>query len=275
MNLSFFNANWFRSYPVKAGSSFVSQAGDALPKDIIVGCRLTVDAAHKDICISKVVVNQGMVNIELCSGSTVLGTVAGIPGYDNQTLRISSETSPVYPKFSGSVIIGNRDSLQGRHTWLFDAGALPLEPSTITVFTPPAISGIQAHGIRITGKVNFASNTLNVSNSGNGIYFSTIIASSVASKQDKTAVGLTCANPVISGINGLTPNQAGNIDIYGITPVVVTAGSGSLQLGTPTLPLADICARQNLPPADNVDAYIGDITTATDPEWKSWPQYQP
>ena len=270
MNLAFINANWTRSYPIKGGCDFTCLSGNVLPKDVFVGARITTDPIYRNIYVSKVVTNNGIVSIEFRCGEQVLGAATAKVVNDNQTIPITS----LYPNFSGYIVIGNKDSLDTNQTYLFDNNALLLEPSTITVFVPPAITGIKVKNKTITGKVVFNSTTLTITSDAFGTNFTTIAPSTVASRLDKTATGLTCKNPVISGINTVKPDLSGNIDIYGIDPVVISTSTGKVTISTPDLPLTEACKKQNIPPTNNSDSYFDDVTTTTQPEWKTWPQYQ-
>ena len=274
MQLSFLNANWYRQYPFRSDINLTDNNGNTPSNDIMVGCRLMVDIANYPsylLGITKLYYNQGFVAVELSSNTGVLGVAKGQITQSNQSLPISS----LVPTFSGSVVIGNPDSVQDQACFVYSVTSGALEPSTITVYPPPTITGV-VHNGRITGQVTFAPTNLTISSSGQTITFTVIAPTDVASRVDKTARLLTCANPIISGINTVKPfptTNGNNIDIYGIDPVTISTGSGGVVTVGTTKTVAEVCKPQTIPPTDDSNAYPFDITTTETTEWKTWPQF--
>lgn len=271
MHLSFLNSNWYRRYPFRKSATTIDANGSVLPTDLIVGCRVTTDFAHKDVYISKVFTSNGQISIEFSGNSHVLGTAQGTITNSNQAIPII----PVINNFAGYVIVGNLDTTQNIANYTFTSSTGLLEASTITIFTPPAITSLIHNGQKMTGKAVFQVTGLVLGVDGQVIGLTVLAPSDVASRVDQTSALLTCSNPIISGINSVTPSPNGsgnNIDIYGISPVTISIVDGVIQVGTIGLTLADVCQPVNIPPLDTTETY-GDITTATVTEWSTWPQY--
>ena len=276
MNIGFLNENWLRSYPIQASAGQTDMAGCKLPADLIAAARLTTDAANADVYISKVVVNYGVVSIEFSSGVRVLGCANGVIKKPNTTLTVA----PLYVNFHGSVTIGDHTKLNMQVCYNFVQAETLLEPTVVTVFTPPAVSALKIKCQVLTGDVVFASTTTDISTNVAGMTFSVIAPAYIASRQDKTSTLLSCNNKVISGINDVVPDDRGNIDIYCISPLQISG----LVFSTPTMQnnggAGGVCKPYNIPPtpdSDTANEYNngkGDILTATAPEWSTWTQYQ-
>ncbi len=263
MQLSFINTNWYRKYPFKATTD-LSYSGIQLPTDIIVGARLMTDSLYP-VYITKIWINNLVINIELTSNNIVIGYCTDKLQANNQALTIKSLSSVA---ISGFITIGNIDNCVTPQFYALNA---ELEPSTITLFNPPAIKGIEHNGELMTGIGTIQSSSLAVTTTNN-INIAVITPDEVASRLDRTSQLLTCNNPIISGINTVKPNLAGNIDVYGIHPVRITVTQGVLTIDTEE-EIGDLCSPVNIPPIDTSNIYFEDIVTTTTTEWQTWPQF--
>jgi hypothetical protein len=75
-------------------------------------------------------------------------------------------------------------------------------------------------------------------------------------------------------MNGVLPDEHGNIDIYGIAPVKVRVTPIGLTLDVQDVSRQELCAEdKRIPPLVAISTYLKDVTRAVVPEWKTWPQY--
>ena len=276
MNIGFLNENWLRAYPIQYSAGRISTTGQALPDYLIVAARLTTDATNADVYVSRIVINYGLVSVEFSSGTQVLGSANGLVTKANTTLPVV----PLYTNFHGNVTIGDFTKLQVQASYNFTQASTLLEPTTVTVFTPPAVTSLTVKGKTLTGSINFVSTSTDISTNVSGLTFTVISPAYIASRQDKTSALLSCNNKVISGINDVMPDDQGNIDIFCINPLQISG----LVFSTPTMQngtgATGVCKGYNIPPTPNPDTANvyntgnGDILTAAGPEWAAWPQYK-
>lgn len=265
MKLSFLNSNWYRKYPLQSTAGM-----DGFPDDLIVGCRIMY--TDPVVYISKVTTNNNFISIEFHNNSTVIGTAQGTVSLDAITLSIV----PIDTNLSGFIIIGNIDSTVANSTYSFDSTTGALEPSVITIFTPPGVTNITTSTNTLTGNILIDPTNLTMTVDSNSIELDVIAPTDISSRMDRTANLLTCLNPIISGINSVVPllkDGNWNIDIYGIAPIQITSIAGKITVGTNGVSLPNICNQTNIPPLDETSDYHGDIMTVDSPEWQSWPQY--
>ena len=102
-----------------------------------------------------------------------------------------------------------------------------------------------------------------------------ITKQAVRATNDTSASYKNCKIKPIGSIAGVTPDEDGNIDIYGILPVQVQILAGGLSLAVPSINKEDLCAStKQLPPLIPQQRYLGSILAVPKPEWASWPQYK-
>ena len=284
--LSFLNSNWYRQYPFKGDTSLIATSGELLPNDILSGCRLMLDQSHMGtgVQVKRLYHHAGTINVEFVAmnsslNSGILGYAHGIITTANQSVMVTSDV----PTFSGFITIGNQDTLQTTKCYNFADGDAILEPSTITIYTPPPITGLTHQDQKLTGQVTFVPTNLIMTVANNNIHFDVLKPDEVESRSDAdhSVILLTCLNPVIGGINTVQPIKTTdyyNIDIYGIAPVEILHNHTTEDITvTSSLELVDICNPVNIPPTANVNGIIWnsntstyDITTTTQPEWQQW-----
>lgn len=274
MSLSFINSNWRRRFPFKATAS-VQDSGseEELSNDVIVGCRLSSSLDYCQCYISRVLLKQGKVSVEFSSEGVVLGVANGPHTKNNQSFKITG----LQPFFAGFVILGNVAAVQyADRVYNFTADSGAIEDSLVTVYPAPDVSGLLHNGKVLTGEVKLELANMDAAVGNETIDFSVVNPVNIISRQDFTAELLTCKNPVIGGINSVEPKKSSgsnNIDIVGIAPVTITVVGGTVQVGSGDIEVPDICKTIVLPPANNNDKYYTDIKTATEQEWKQWPEY--
>jgi hypothetical protein len=281
--LNFIQSNWHRQYPFRKGHGALDVYNNSMPIDLIVALRIT-HTTTTNIHISKVVTNNGYVSVLFSAGETPVGAANGMISSSNQSLLIINFNGGII----GNVTIGNIDSTKPVETFLFNANNGLIEPSVVTILAAPNIKKLSIKGNDVKGVVTLSSKTVAI-NTNSTIDLSAIDPTSVFSRNDKSAKNLTCDNPTIAGINSVIPNTAGNIDIFGISPLAVTKetidGVTHIKLSTPELGLDKLCKQLNLPPTNASSTSYQPIETITKPEWaatpedglaleNTWPQYK-
>ena len=265
-NLNFYNKNSFRNYPLQQTATITSNEGKAIPADLIVGMSLSTIYAQSDLYISHIAVRNTFLSIAIVDSSTgvAVGSFNGNITSDYQTLPLTSAQNYT----AGSCVVGHIATLidlQG--SWNFTYAASKIEPSCVLWHNLPNISGLTYHGQRVAGNI-----TLNLTNiSANGNMLSIIDNSTMLANNDFTML-TGCPTPFLFSISGVTPNSAGNIDIYGILPIKVSIDAGSIVVNSPTYTLDVGCPAKTLmtPPLNTSNTYYTDILTATSPEYKLW-----
>lgn len=278
MRLDFLNKNWFRKYPLRATSSYLSTTGTAIPVSFLAAAKITTKLSHSAVYISKIYVAGNYVNVTISSGNTTLGYFSGTVTKDNTSLTMVQ----VVDFASGFLVIGSVDSLkqiQGSHNISQLVGRI--EDSLVYCFTPPGVHSIVHDTQSAKGNVTFVLTNIQKTSI---FTFGVVDLTRVLSRADKSSTGLNCPTKVIKGIGNVLPDVSGNIDVYAILPLVVTVTTGGIRITSPTLSTADICGNMNanIPILFADNNYIGynaagelkGVLQATVPEWKGlWPQY--
>lgn len=264
----------YRKYPIRGTSSHIFTDGVELPQALITSIQISVPYAYRDVYICKIFGKDGFVSILLKENLTnlVLGSFSGQITESNQLLTLDS----LFPNVSGSITIGNAESvssLNGSHYLTYNDGVL--EGSTVFCFATPAVTSINVKDKVVTGFVSLIGENITFTENSQEILLSVTNPNVILSKNDFSGVFDNCNSPLIKKINTVTPDSNGNIDIYGILPVVISVSAGKIEFDTPTLTIPDVCPekRKLAPPVNNSDDYYTDIETNKIPEWKSWPEF--
>jgi len=273
-HVDFLNKNTFRNYPLRGDIPVVDTAGNPLPTAFFSSAQFSVLAEHTRVFFSRVYVSGDYVNILVAGkvGNTVtyLGFFDGKITGDHQQLKLR----PIIPTCFGSITIGRLEALaafEGFHNFTEDTGRV--EDSLVTFMVPPALKSITVHGTRLTGRIGLEYSNVKRVTDPSDILLEVINKEQVRALND-TGSAFACPTRPIGTMNGVTPDVAGNIDIYGIAPVSVQVTAEGLIFDVPGLTKAKLCTEeQRIPPLVATSAYLQDIRTATNPEWKSWPQY--
>lgn len=283
-NFDFLNKNMYRKYPLRSEVTLVSTSGVEIPQDLITSVQIsTIYNKHK-LFISKIYVDEGFMSVTIndyTDGSSV-GSFNGKVGSDFSVLTLSSTLSYV----SGQLTTGKKESLKKLQKGVYflrdelnDLGSRDnglLEDSTIFVYTPPVVSKIKNRTKSLAGKITTSKgDNINIKSlSLDEIKLEVTNVESVLSNNEFTAGLDNCPTPIIKKINSVYPDVNGNIDVYGIMPIVINVETGELALAS-GLDLLDVCPEKKkiAPPVDLSDSYYTDILTATSPEWKLWPDF--
>lgn len=254
----------------------MTTAGVELPLSLFCGARITARLEYLNLYIKQINISGSVISVVIVHqdpntlADTPIGSMSGTITADYQTLTLVSSNLLA----SGFLIVGSKDALsaiQGSHLLSYANGKI--EDSLITTFTVPAVSSLND----IRGDADLEGVNILLADSSGDIALSTIDTTVLTSKADLGSKYNNCGSLIIERINTVAPDDAGNISIFGVDPVTIHVTASGLSVDTGVLVVADICSKtiKNTPPDDTTDVYHGNVTTATAPEWKGWPQYTP
>lgn len=275
-HVDFLNKNTFRNYPLRGDSPVVTEAGLLLPTDVLSAARFTVTATYGLVYISRLYIVGDYLNIligSLIGGHlTYLGFFDGVVTTDYQILRMSS----LVPSAYGTMVLGKKASLvnfQGYHSFTSTTGRI--EDSLVTWITPPVLTSV-IHGDKtLTGNIALQFNNVRQVMNTTDLQLEVISKEAVKAVNDTSSKYLNCPTNPIGSINNVQPDENGNIDIYGISPVVINVNraNASISLTVPTIGRDELCGEpKQIPPNNPVTTY-GNIKQVAAPEWQSWPHY--
>lgn len=272
IHLDFLNKNMYRKYPLVGTSTGLFDSGDVLPQELITSIQISIPYGLHDLYISKVYAARSFISLTLRQISTndAIGHFSGFV-IDNQTVL---NLTPYIDTVSGTITIGLASavtSLNGSYTLSVENGTL--EPSTIFCFTPPAVTSLSKDDVKARGNITLVLENLALDISS-ALALSVINDRTIRSSNDLISTLGNCKTPRIRKINTVSPSPSGNIDVYGILPISIDVSSGTVNPIT-ALTLDDVCPERTkiYPPENNSDTYYTDVLTATEPEWKTWPQF--
>lgn len=278
LDLSFLNKNLYRRYPLRSSANGTSREGRDIPLTLFTAARFISDSTHLTIHISKIVIEDNNINVAFSSGSTLLGYINGKVTKDYQTFRMTT----VARYASGYVTLGKMealDSYQGSNT--FDSTNARIEDSLVVCKSPPAVEGIKVGETVVKGMITFTYDNITeaVDAESETLTLGVENVNLIISKNDLSSKLENCPTRYISSLNDVTPDENGNIDIYGIQPVAIEITSDNdIVINTPGIDFFEICQNKKniVPPipANDPNDYQ-DVLTATKEEWKTWPDYSP
>lgn len=278
LSVSFLNKNLFRKYPLRSSSNYISNEGVEIPLSLLSHIKITTKLDTSDVFISKIYVSGNYINITIAhkvssSVNTYLGYFSATVTQDYQTVTMT----PVQTYCSGTLILGLKDvlsTIQGINNLSYDNGKI--EDSLIICAVLPAITSLKNRDKILTGDVTFKLDNITRILNSPTITLDVTDLTLVKSPMDKNAARLNCLTNTTKSINGVTPDNNGNIDIYAILPAKVSLLTNGVSFSTPGVALPDIClnVHNNIPPILQIDQQIYvDFLTVTEEEWKNWPQY--
>ena len=275
--LDFLNKNTLRNYPLRGDAAIVTNEGDPLPTGLIASAQFSSPSSFPFMYVSRIYVSGTYVNILMASTvasvKTYVGFFDGKLDDDYQTLKLAS----IFPTVYGAMTFGPLSVIrnyQGFHTLTETAGRI--EDSLHTYIVPPGLASVSSKGSRLTGTVGLEYNNVRRISDLADLKLEVVNKELVRAKNDTSPLFGNCGTLAISSMNNVTPDEQGNIDIYGIAPLEVTVTPAGIGLSVPSITRAELCAgEKRIPPLTESSIYSRDITTVTFPEWQLWPQYQP
>lgn len=271
--LDFLNKNMYRKYPLQDTCDMLFEDGTKLPQGIITSIQLSTKYGYHSISLHKVSISENYVSVSLYCNSAPIGCFAGVVTSDFATIPFISGSD--YSFISGSLTIGRKETLtECLGTHVFGAGAAMIEDSVIFCFTPPPVKSISHDGKRTTGRITTSVGSSLTQTLTDNIDLSVRNVANITSNNEYSGTIADCPTPIITKINTVSPDENGNIDIYGIVPVVINVETGELEFLNP-LTLPDVCPEKNKisPPVNNSDDYYGDILELGITEWRTWDRF--
>lgn len=264
----------FRQYPLISSSKEVFTSGLPISQKLLAGISITTLYGQHDVYVSNITCKNNAVS------ASVIDNATGIMlGSFQAKLTSSYQEVAMIPNVnyaSGFCVFGEMTdliNLNGSYNVSYESGRI--EPSCVFCVTPPGVSGISYNGNTATGDVSFEFTNIKIS----GVQYGYILLLQVI---DPTKIlggiknsSYTCGTPIITDINGVTPDSNGNINLYSISPItlLVDTVGNKLSLGTVedyTLDIACPALVQTIPPTNNSDSYYTDILATEKPEYKTW-----
>lgn len=256
----------YRRYPFRSNARMVATNGLELPNDLIVGAQISTVLGKHQLYLYKVYVADDFINLTIKDKLTdkVVGWCSGRVTSNYQTLFIESN----YPFIAGKIVIGNFEKLKElAKIYIFAPEDAFFEDSVITCYKQPGVKKLVHNGVEASGLVELNLNNLELSYPSDGIFQLNVINTfELFPNKSNTDNILNCGLPYITRINNVTPDNSGNIDIFGIIPLHIAVGT-DIGIDIPTLELSDICPEVdvNYPPENESLEYYTNILETTIP----------
>ena len=212
------NENEGRSYPVSETASQQSNLGVAFPQDILVDLGIMVPPGIYNVRLSGCTVTPSLISITIGSDQGAL--LAGTFLRANTVPYSAYPLVALVPNVSGWVTFGSHQTT-GATSYAFGTAHQGLiEPRTIRVIAPPAVTSFQREGagpdVLATGLVELQVGGGIVAQAGLG---NTIVLSLDTAHQPIYAqpcsvqANSDCDVPVIRRINNVPPDTSGKITL--------------------------------------------------------------
>jgi hypothetical protein len=275
----FLDRNQLRNYPLQGRRPLVDEAGVRASTAVLAAARFTVPAGVTGLYFQQV----------RHSGRSFSALVHRLPedrpvGYFG--VVVDRDFQPVElavlePGFFGRVVLGPLsafDGASGLHTFSPEIGRV--EDSLVIPVPAPPVTGLRLGNHVLSGRVGLAYVNVREAIDAWTITLDVPNRSQVLAVNDRSVRYGTCGFPAVGGLNGVAPDAAGNIDLYGILPLVVTVtADGQISATIPGMTRDDLCGRPEvIPPANPSDTYhaaadLPVVGVPVVPEWRSWPGY--
>lgn len=236
------NQNAYRAYPLRDGVSGVSSSTSwAIPWSLIVDVSIYVplDISPTEVFISEIAITGSVVKISFSDASETIATCIFdyVDHQNNETYPIrgaGTNANNIYGRLTGGFIsIDQAEIVPGTHQFNFSSAAL----STIcTRPSPVSVTSLVVAGQPIRGDIQLLGGRgVSISSSGNEI----TIAADIESSLSLSDCG--CEDSIdncIKTINGVEPDENGNVNIEGVDCVNVVNDFPSHQII-----LSDTCSQ--------------------------------
>ena len=298
------NQNENRNYPFDDNASRLGHDGTLLPNDIIADCNITFPSSYGSyLYVSSVVVSNETVSVTFLATDT--SPYCG--GSSTTTFRPIAAITVVNPsKWRNYAVDALVDGVAG---WVaFGTGvyehsllSLRFETPAASMLTPRSARGYEAPPVTSLRKEQDA-NTIQGTVLLTGADQTVIVEPGTrvidGTSQDVVLVGLdlstnpkdvlrtyagdcggrpdslSCAKQPFLDINGVRPNESGNLDVIFPSPIVASPifGGGGIILDHP-LGLGDVCTKENLvdddlllpyEPSDSCTWYFSSSSSSSD-----------
>ena len=217
MTIQLENENALRNYPLAENVTTVSDDGSSFPYSLITGLNISSYVELEDTRISSIYEGPGLVSVVISDSA---GVVATATSTESGTVRLSSMRDGVF----GSVTFYMSDAVTQPRRYRFSTPEQSAISSfCILVFPFGGVKKFedQSSGEEATGDVKFdfagkvKSTCSELDNGGMNVDLSLLPAAVKAVDGNCIPMSLSeaCISPVIRSINGLEPNENGEIAI--------------------------------------------------------------
>lgn len=281
MNLhpGFLSRNLLRNYPLQGRHVLLDQAGGQMPAGLLTAARFTVPAGVTGLYFRQV----------RHAGRQVSGLVHALPedvpaGYFGATVTVDFQVLDLVPLrngFFGRLAVGTLallDQVDGLHSLSPEIGRV--EDSLVVSMPAPAVTGLLVGTRTLTGRVTLRPVNVGVSAEDSRLTLDVLNRRQVLAVNDRSIRHGTCGFLSVGGLNGVTPDAEGNIDLFGIAPLRVTVTpDGQVSISLDGMSQAELCGRtETVPPnvASDVHHAASDLPrtgTPVAPEWRDWPTH--
>lgn len=282
-SLDFLNKNMYRKYPLRSSCTMSFIDGTVLPSSLITSMQVSVPYGKHKLFVSKVFSHPDYLSLTINDYATgvAIGCFNGRVTKDFEVITLT----PFLANVSGSLTTGKKEDFKKLiGTFFFRDEARNqgsrdfalLEDSVIFCFTPPGVTKLTHEHKSLTGHVTtkVSSSMAQTKPSSTSLRLGVTNLEAILSNNEFSGDINSCPTPIIKRINTVTPDEYGNIDIYGIVPVTIGIGTGEMNFDT-ALTITDVCPEKNKisPPVNNSDTYYDDITTTESTEWRTWDRF--
>ncbi|RTL07815.1 hypothetical protein EKK58_01320 [Candidatus Dependentiae bacterium] len=275
LRVDFLNKNTFRRYPLRADKGVASNEGTELPDELFCAAQFSAPGWVQKLQIRRVYVNEDYINILVsCYNGPTLTYIGYFDG--NVTADFSKLTfSSLDPTIYGMLMIGRAAAVRSLHGFYnFGNDTALFEDSLVTHISPPFVRSILVGGKTLSGRISLEYNNVQQIANPAALQLDVLSKDSIRARNDRSAQFGSCRTNPIGSMNTVSPDNDGNIDIYGIAPLQIHVSPGGLRFDIVGVSRSELCAEdRRIPPLIPISSYLRDITRATTPEWKTWPQY--
>lgn len=292
LHAAFLDKNAYRRYPLKANASLESSTSFVIPDAWFLGLRLNVPLGYHKAYVERIFLENGFISVTIAcklvpsEATVVLGSFSTALNADYKNVYLSSLGYGA----SGLLVLGkvsDFSAYSGNYEFssaTYAAAPAQIEESLITVIPIPAIKSISCRGSTVTGNITLTLENIKkvTATSVGDIHLNVINKSSLYSRMDKSFSFGNCDSPVIGSINSVEPDEHGNIDIFGIKPVVITTLSESnnlvngIKVAVEDIAFKDLCRDnyKNTPDFNASNRYHLNLASSAEiagsEEWKNW-----
>lgn len=250
----------------------MTDLGSQIPLGLLSSASISVPFAYSDVYISHIYCKGSYINVTIRDNktNTTLGSFGGTVTTEHQALTFTA----FVPYVAGTMTAGVPNTINqfsGSHS--IDATNGRIEDSLVMCFTRPPVTSLTHEDQVGVGLITLDGENITIAVTDPNVSLTVNDKSELFSNADFSTEYGFCPTPIITHINGVTPDEDGNIDIFGINPIKITLIGSTIQIDTGTMTLDEACKQKNgrMPPTgDTTNEYHGDILTVIDPEWKTW-----
>ena len=289
-HLDFLNKNLYRKYPFQK----TAIGSNEIDSRCVVALRVNQSYGQLNAFFFNIVscvdgvFYANLVGVNTVGDEIPLGTFCDKVVGDGQVMKLRKFGSPAV---AGTLTIGLTDAFTENFYAELDVTSGGVEPTCVGYFKTPLVTALIAHprynggdpvldlvtSERLYGDIVIQPSGITKSTASSTVSVAVVTPSQIMGKSEKSLCAGNCDLPVIYSIDGVTPDISGNINIVGVSPVVITTDGTTKTIGvtTPSIDRTLLCQgnKPNTPPVSTSNTYYTDVITALKAEWQTWSQY--